>query len=67
MKKQIAIAQRQPFGLIAAITLSPLILPISAEASSFTGINVFGDSLVETGNLFNLTGLPHLSVKHRPS
>lgn len=58
MKKQIAIAQRQPFGLIAAITLSPLILPISAEASSFTRINVFGDSLVETGNLFNLTGLP---------
>ncbi len=49
MKKQIA---------IAAITLSPLILPISAEASSFTRINVFGDSLVETGNLFNLTGLP---------
>ena len=44
--------------LTTILTFSSLILPLSAEASSFTGINVFGDSLVETGNLFNVTGLP---------
>lgn len=43
---------------ITALTISSLILPLSAEASSFTGINVFGDSLVETGNLFNFTSVP---------
>ena len=44
--------------LTTVFTLSSLILPLSAEASSFTGLNIFGDSLVETGNLFNSTGLP---------
>ena len=44
--------------LTTVLTLSSLILPLSAEASSFTKLNVFGDSLVETGNLFNATGLP---------
>lgn len=39
-------------------TFFSLIFPLSAEASSFTGINVFGDSLVDTGNFFNLTNLP---------
>ncbi len=39
-------------------TISSLMLPLSAEASSFTGINIFGDSLVDTGNLFNLTSTP---------
>lgn len=42
----------------AVLTFSSLMLPLSAEASNFTGLNVFGDSLVETGNLFNVTGLP---------
>ena len=44
--------------LTTVLTLSSLTLPLSAEASSFTKLNVFGDSLVETGNLFNATGLP---------
>lgn len=41
-----------------AFTLFSFLLPLSAEASSFTGINIFGDSLVDTGNLFNLTDVP---------
>ena len=41
--------------LTTALTLSSLMLPLSAEASSFTALNIFGDSLVETGNLFNVT------------
>ena len=49
MKKQI---------LTTVLTLSSLMLPLSAEASSFTGLNILGDSLVDTGNLLNLTGLP---------
>lgn len=30
-------------------------LALEAKAASFTGLNVFGDSLVDAGNLFNLT------------
>ncbi|BAT51873.1 Lipolytic enzyme, G-D-S-L [Nostoc sp. NIES-3756] len=43
--------------IIAAsfITLSSL-LPLKASAQSITGLYVFGDSLSDTGNTFNLTG-----------
>lgn len=43
---------------IVALTISSLMFPLSAEASNFSKINVFGDSLVDTGNVFNLTGVP---------
>ncbi|PSF35689.1 hypothetical protein C7H19_15745 [Aphanothece hegewaldii CCALA 016] len=39
------------------LTLS-ILLPIQAQASSFSGLYAFGDSLTDTGNLFNLTGQP---------
>lgn len=38
--------------------LFSFMLPFKATAASFTGINVFGDSLVDTGNLFNVAGIP---------
>ena len=40
------------------LALSSLMLPLSAEASSFTGLNIFGDSLVDTGNVFDLISFP---------
>ena len=41
--------------LIAGFAISSCLIPLRAGAVSFTGLNVFGDSLVDTGNLFNLT------------
>lgn len=39
-------------------TCVSLILPLSAEASNLTKIIFFGDSLVDTGNVFNSTEFP---------
>ncbi|WP_427162759.1 SGNH/GDSL hydrolase family protein [Aliinostoc sp. HNIBRCY26] len=36
------------------ITLS-MMLPLKASAANFTGLYVFGDSLADTGNIFNFT------------
>ena len=41
-------------GAIALISL----LPLQALAKDYTALNIFGDSLVDAGNLFNLTGQP---------
>ncbi len=53
--------------LAAGIAISSCLVSLEARAASFTGLNVFGDSLVDTGNLFNVTstlgdplGLPGL-------
>ena len=45
---------------IAAIGffLFSLVLPVKAWAAAFSQMYVFGDSLSDTGNLFNLTGSP---------
>lgn len=49
MKKQI---------LTTGIVLFSFMLPVRVMAASFDQIYVFGDSLSDTGNLFNATGLP---------
>lgn len=41
--------------LATGIALSSCLVPLQARAVSFTGLNVFGDSLSDTGNLFNVT------------
>lgn len=46
MKKQI---------IATGFLLFSLMLPSGATASNLTGLYVFGDSLVDTGNLFNVT------------
>ena len=53
--------------LAAGVVISSCMFSLDAKAASFTGLNVFGDSLVDSGNLFNLTeallspfGLPAL-------
>ncbi|MGD1952357.1 MAG: SGNH/GDSL hydrolase family protein [Leptolyngbyaceae cyanobacterium] len=53
--------------LAVGIAISSCLIPLRARAASYTGLNVFGDSLVDSGNLFNLTdsllspfGLPGL-------
>ena len=53
--------------LAAGVVISSCMICLEAKAASFTGLNVFGDSLVDSGNLFNLTeallspfGLPAL-------
>jgi len=45
------------FSGVAGAALS-LLLPLQAIAKDYTSINIFGDSLADAGNLFNLTGLP---------
>ncbi|MGF1524177.1 MAG: SGNH/GDSL hydrolase family protein [Leptolyngbyaceae cyanobacterium] len=37
------------------IAIASCLVAKSAAAASFTGLNIFGDSLVDSGNLFNLT------------
>ncbi len=44
--------------LAAGLILASSVFTFPAIASDYDAINVFGDSLVETGNLFNLTNLP---------
>ncbi|MEO1183021.1 MAG: SGNH/GDSL hydrolase family protein, partial [Cyanobacteria bacterium J06636_28] len=53
--------------LAAGVVISSCMFSVEVKAASFTGLNVFGDSLVDSGNLFNLTeallsplGLPAL-------
>lgn len=41
--------------LATGIALSSCLISIDANAASFTGLNIFGDSLVDSGNLFNAT------------
>jgi phospholipase/lecithinase/hemolysin len=41
--------------LVTGITLTACLLPCEARAASFTGLNIFGDSLVDSGNFFNAT------------
>ncbi|MGC1306274.1 MAG: SGNH/GDSL hydrolase family protein [Phormidesmis sp.] len=45
--------------LLAASASIVCFLPVPALAKAeITGLNIFGDSLMDAGNLFNLTGLP---------
>ncbi len=37
------------------VAITTCLIPLDAMAASFTGLNIFGDSLVDSGNLFNLT------------
>ncbi|MEM8614618.1 MAG: SGNH/GDSL hydrolase family protein [Cyanobacteria bacterium P01_H01_bin.105] len=41
--------------LVTGIAISSCLIPLKAQAVSFTGLNIFGDSLSDSGNLFNLT------------
>ena len=41
--------------LAVGIAISSCLIPLRARAVSFTGLNIFGDSLADSGNLFNLT------------
>ncbi len=41
--------------LTAGVIISSCMMCLDARAASFTGLNVFGDSLADSGNLFNLT------------
>lgn len=43
---------------IATGTIAITLLPLQALAKDYSALNIFGDSLVDAGNLFNLTGLP---------
>ncbi|MBT9311009.1 SGNH/GDSL hydrolase family protein [Leptothoe kymatousa] len=49
-----------------SLAISSCLVSLEARAASFTALNIFGDSLVDSGNLFNLTsalsplGLPAL-------
>ncbi|MEM9091058.1 MAG: SGNH/GDSL hydrolase family protein [Cyanobacteria bacterium P01_F01_bin.53] len=46
-------------GRCAAGSLAlSLLLPLQALAKNYTELNIFGDSLVDSGNIFNLTGFP---------
>ena len=55
-------AARLFFGAIIAtvcwLPISTIAQPAVAEPADITGINVFGDSLVDAGNVFNLSGFP---------
>ncbi|MEM9005368.1 MAG: SGNH/GDSL hydrolase family protein [Cyanobacteria bacterium P01_F01_bin.86] len=42
-------------GLAMSAAIAAALLPASAIAASFTELYVFGDSLVDSGNLFNVT------------
>lgn len=44
--------------LALGVVFLSVMAPLKAQAVNFTGLNIFGDSLVDTGNLFNLTGSP---------
>ncbi|MBT9315286.1 SGNH/GDSL hydrolase family protein [Leptothoe spongobia] len=53
--------------LVAGAIISSCLVSLEAKAASFTGLNIFGDSLVDAGNLFKATdalfspiGLPAL-------
>ena len=41
--------------LATGIAISSCLICLEAKAASFTALNVFGDSLADSGNLFNLT------------
>ncbi|MEO0455795.1 MAG: SGNH/GDSL hydrolase family protein [Cyanobacteria bacterium P01_A01_bin.114] len=41
--------------LAAGVAIASCTLPLDAKAASFTGLTVLGDSLADSGNLFNLT------------
>ncbi|KPQ34750.1 MAG: carboxyl exterase [Phormidesmis priestleyi Ana] len=71
--KKIATNNKRPFSAkiarskiahlaLAATTSVVCLLPLSASAKTspndITGLNIFGDSLSDAGNLFNLTGFP---------
>ncbi len=43
---------------IALIALSPLQALAADYGKEYNALNIFGDSLVDAGNIFNLTGLP---------
>ena len=43
---------------IATGTIAITLLPLQALAKDYGALNIFGDSLVDAGNLFNLTGIP---------
>lgn len=43
---------------IATGTIAITLLPLQALARDYSALNIFGDSLVDAGNLFNLTGVP---------
>lgn len=46
------------FGLAVGGIALGVLLPLRAIAQDYSSINIFGDSLVDAGNLFNLTGFP---------
>ena len=50
------------FGALIAtvcwLPISAIAQPTTAETADITGLNVFGDSLVDAGNVFNLSGFP---------
>ncbi|WP_066375218.1 MULTISPECIES: SGNH/GDSL hydrolase family protein [unclassified Anabaena] len=41
--------------IAAGFVIFSVMLPLEAKAQSFSGMYVFGDSLADTGNIFNLT------------
>lgn len=43
-------------GMLAGSLAISLLLPLKALAKDYTQLNVFGDSLVDAGNIFNLSG-----------
>lgn len=43
---------------IATGTIAITLLPLQALAKDYGALNIFGDSLVDAGNLFNVTGVP---------
>jgi phospholipase/lecithinase/hemolysin len=48
--------------MVAGLTLVSLMLPFKALAANFTGLYVLGDSLSDTGNLFNATIDPNTGI-----
>ncbi len=48
------------FGKVAitASTIAITLVPLQALAKDYGALNIFGDSLVDAGNLFNVTGVP---------
>jgi phospholipase/lecithinase/hemolysin len=48
--------------MAAGLTLVSLMLPFKALAANFTGLYVLGDSLSDTGNVFNLTIDPNTGI-----
>ncbi|MBX2863933.1 MAG: SGNH/GDSL hydrolase family protein, partial [Leptolyngbyaceae cyanobacterium MAG.088] len=45
----------KPPLLAIGIAISSSLVALDAKAATFSGLTVFGDSLVDTGNLFNIT------------